>query len=204
MACEEASSCGVFRCEVRRRINSTSSAGREGLVACDFEDLEEEEDAETSRLRTAFRIICCFAARMRSFFNSCDLVSTIRDCISDEMDLTSFTTSHSFWAGWYFVDPEWFRKLDERVAWRAANLGLLRSIESSIGGNIVMLSAVPVLWNRGLLMFWTVPRPQGWSFDEAEQADAELRFQLNNSSHLSARVHSSDEQQTEKRPLHVK
>lgn len=47
----------MFKCEVRRRINSTSSAGREDLVGCGFEDFEEEEGVERSRLRTALRII---------------------------------------------------------------------------------------------------------------------------------------------------
>lgn len=68
--------------------------------------------------------------------------------VSTEGDvLTSLTISHSFWTGWYFVDPEEFKKLVVRVAWSAENLGLPRSIESSIGGNIVrMCIEVVSLW----------------------------------------------------------
>lgn len=52
---------------------------------------------------------------------------------------TSVTTSRSFCAEWFLVDPLRFRVLFANVACRAANLGLLCSTESSIGGSIFVV-----------------------------------------------------------------
>lgn len=50
---------------------------------------------------------------------------------------TSETASRSFCAGCFLVDPDGLRMLFVSVEYKAANLGLLCSTDSSIGGSIL-------------------------------------------------------------------
>lgn len=108
------------RREERRRISSRSSVGSVAGVLVGGLDLEIVVGVvERSRLLSAVRMRWDFAARIRALLR------------------VSVTASRSFCAGWCFVEPFAFRMLFARVACRAANLGLLCSIESSIGGSIL-------------------------------------------------------------------
>ena len=129
----------------RRRMSSRSSGGRDwladgfGLCLDRAFVVVARVSGFRSRELSALRISCVLAARRRAVLSawSYDISEELRH--KEGFHRTSDTASRSFCAACFFVDPDGFRILFASIVCRAANLGLLCSMDSSIGGSILRM-----------------------------------------------------------------